>query len=82
MRNVTLTIILQKKYEIAGEEIYTSGDKLTVSGIELFYLKEDYVEPFYSYKIGFKIGDTRYYMDYQTTSSENDIESFLQLFLK
>lgn len=81
-RYIVLTIILEKKYEPYRENDYNADDTIMVLGREISVLEDVFDTPFYSYKLGFKIGDVRYYMDYQTMSETNDIESFMQLFLK
>lgn len=81
-RRITMTVILQKKYEFKKEKTYSFDQKTTVNGIEISYAEEDLTDPFYNYKIGFKIGDVRYYIYYQTSSEQNDIQEFMGLFLK
>ena len=83
IRYFVLTVIAQPKYNKAGEDAYYEGDKKTILGIEMT-IKDlnEFEPPFYNYRIGFIIENIRYYFDYQTTSGENDIEDFMQSFLR
>lgn len=81
IRHVSLTIILQTKYNAPKEEQYSTDNKINILDKEISIFEEGYDEPFYNYKLGFKINNIRYHIDYQTTSSINDIDSFMRLFL-
>lgn len=80
-REIKLRIIIQTKYILAGEDKYNTENKIEVNGHKLSVFDNGYDEPFYRYKLGFKVGDVRYYIDYDTIE-ENDYTSFLEEFLK
>lgn len=79
-REIFLKVIIQKKYEQIYEEEYTSGENILISNKLINNRETTYNDPFYEYKISFKVGNVRYLLDYQTIT-QNDVAEFLQIFL-
>lgn len=80
-RSVRLLVILQLKYQQLGEDRHNTENIVNINGRNISIYGNGYEEPFFCYKLGFKVGDFRYYIDYETIN-ENDCVSFLTEFLK
>lgn len=82
-RDISLTVIVEPKYVLPDESNIYDGEEVTILGIEMTINDLDtFVAPFYRYQVGFTYQNVRYYFEYKTSSEENDIESFMQQFLK
>lgn len=80
-RTITLRILLDEQYQMTREEDYNTDTRITVAGFEISVLEDEYNAPFYRYKLAFKQNTIRYYIDYGTTSEQNDVAHFMELWL-
>lgn len=80
-RSVRLLVILQPKYQQLDEDRYNTDNIVNINGRSVSIYDKGYEEPFFCYKLGFKVGDFRYHIDYETIN-ENDCVGFLTEFLK